>query len=111
MVKYLFTSGSTGSPKAVINTNRMICAMEAMVRDCYRFVQHTPPVVLNWAPWNHTAAGNKVSYLVMTNGGTYYIDDGKPAPGAIEDTIRDLAREIGGRASTRSSSEPAGGGA
>lgn len=93
VVKYLFTSGSTGSPKAVINTNRMICAMQAMVRDCYRFLQHTPPVVLDWAPWNHTAAGNKVSYLVMTNGGTYYIDDGKPAPGKIDETIRNL-REV-----------------
>lgn len=93
VVKYLFTSGSTGSPKAVINTNRMICAMEAMVRDCYRFLQHTPPVVLDWAPWNHTAAGNKVFYLVMTNGGTYYIDDGAPTPGRIEETIRNL-REI-----------------
>ena len=93
VVKYLFTSGSTGSPKAVINTNGMICAMQAMVRDCYRFLQHTPPVVLDWAPWNHTAAGNKVSYLVMTNGGTYYIDDGKPAPGKIDETIRNL-REI-----------------
>ncbi len=93
VVKYLFTSGSTGSPKAVINTNRMICAMQAMVRDCYRFLEHTPPVVLDWAPWNHTAAGNKVSYLVMTNGGTYYIDDGKPAPGKIDETIRNL-REI-----------------
>ncbi len=93
VVKYLFTSGSTGSPKAVINTNRMICAMQAMVRDCYRFVQTNPPVVLDWAPWNHTAAGNKVSYLVMTNGGTYHIDDGKPAPGKIDETLRNL-REV-----------------
>lgn len=93
VVKYLFTSGSTGSPKAVINTNGMICAMQAMVRDCYRFVQTTPPVVLDWAPWNHTAAGNKVSYLVMTNGGTYYIDDGKPAPDKIDETLRNL-REV-----------------
>ncbi|MFA8387792.1 MAG: feruloyl-CoA synthase [Pelagibaca sp.] len=90
VVKYLFTSGSTGSPKAVINTNGMICAMEAMVRDCYRFVTRTPPVVLDWAPWNHTAAGNKVSYLVLTNGGTYYIDDGKPAPGKFDETLRNL---------------------
>ncbi len=93
VVKYLFTSGSTGSPKAVINTNGMICAMQAMVRDCYRFVQRRPPVVLDWAPWNHTAAGNKVSYLVLTNGGTYYIDDGKPAPGKIDETLRNL-REV-----------------
>lgn len=93
VVKYLFTSGSTGSPKAVINTNRMICAMQAMVRDCYRFLKKRPPVVLDWAPWNHTAAGNKVSYLVMTNGGTYYIDDGKPAPGKFDETLRNL-REV-----------------
>ncbi|MBD3678958.1 MAG: feruloyl-CoA synthase [Rhodobacteraceae bacterium] len=93
VVKYLFTSGSTGSPKAVINTNEMICAMQAMVRDCYRFLEKRPPVVLDWAPWNHTAAGNKVFYLVMTNGGTYYIDDGKPAPGKLDETLRNL-REI-----------------
>ncbi|MBF9030022.1 AMP-binding protein [Rhodobacterales bacterium HKCCE3408] len=92
-VKYLFTSGSTGSPKAVINTNRMICAMEAMVADCYRFLRKAPPVVLDWAPWNHTAAGNKVSYLVLTNGGTYYIDDGRPIPGKFDETVRNL-REI-----------------
>ena len=93
VVKYLFTSGSTGSPKAVINTNKMICAMQAMVRDAYRFLEKRPPVVMDWAPWNHTAAGNKVSYLVLTNGGTYYIDDGKPAPGKFEETLRNL-REV-----------------
>ncbi len=93
VVKYLFTSGSTGSPKAVINTNGMVCAMAAMVRDCYRFLQDEPPVVLDWAPWNHTASGNKVSYLVLTNGGTYYIDDGRPVPGKFDETLRNL-REI-----------------
>lgn len=89
-LKYLFTSGSTGSPKAVINTNRMICANQAMVRDCYRFVTQEPPVVLDWAPWNHTAASNKVSYMVLTNGGTYYIDDGNPSPKGMETTIANL---------------------
>lgn len=93
VVKYLFTSGSTGAPKAVINTNGMICANQAMVRDCYRFMQTEPPVVLDWAPWNHTAGGNKVTYMVMTNGGTYYIDDGKPLPGQFDETVRNL-REI-----------------
>ena len=93
VAKYLFTSGSTGSPKAVINTNGMISANQAMVRDCYRFLEHEPPVVLDWAPWNHTAASNKVSYMVLTNGGTYYIDDGKPSPTGMAETLRNL-REI-----------------
>ena len=93
VLKYLFTSGSTGSPKAVINTNRMLCASQEMVRDCYRFLTRQPPVVLDWAPWNHTAAGNKVCYLVLSNGGTYYIDDGRPVPGKFNETLRNL-REI-----------------
>jgi len=93
VVKYLFTSGSTGTPKAVINTNGMICANQAMIRDCYRFMQTEPPVVLDWAPWNHTAGGNKVSYMVLTNGGTFHIDDGKPQPGAFDETVRNL-REV-----------------
>ncbi len=93
VVKYLHTSGSTGAPKAVINTNAMICAGQAMIRDCYRYIAAQPPVVLDWAPWNHTAAGNKSFYLVLTNGGTYYIDDGRPAPGRFDETLRNL-REI-----------------
>jgi len=93
VVKYLFTSGSTGSPKAVITTNKMVTAMQAMVRDCYRFLSKAPPVVLDWTPWNHVAAGSKVSYLVLTNGGTYYIDDGRPVPGKFDETLRNL-REI-----------------
>ncbi|TVP72509.1 MAG: feruloyl-CoA synthase [Rhodobacteraceae bacterium] len=93
VVKYLFTSGSTGSPKAVINTNRMMCAMGAMMSDCYRFLRHEPPVVLDWAPWNHTAAGNKVFMLVLYHGGSYYIDDGRPVPGKFDETLRNL-REI-----------------
>lgn len=93
VLKYLFTSGSTGAPKAVINTNGMITANQAMVRDCYRFMQTEPPIILDWAPWNHTAAGNKVSYMVLTNGGTYYIDDGKPTPEGFATTLQNL-REV-----------------
>lgn len=90
VAKYLFTSGSTGTPKAVINSNRMICAGQAMMRDFYPFLTQAPPVVLDWAPWNHTAGGNNVFYLALTNGGTYYIDDGRPVPGQFDATLRNL---------------------
>jgi feruloyl-CoA synthase len=92
VVKYLFTSGSTGAPKAVVNTHGMISSNQAMVRDCYRFLTDAPPVILDWAPWNHTAAGNKVFHMALTNGGTYHIDDGRPGP-RIAETLRNL-REI-----------------
>lgn len=93
VAKFLFTSGTTGSPKAVIQTHGTIASNQAMAADCYAFVRKTPPVVVDWAPWNHTASGTKVFYLVLFNGGTYHIDDGKPAPGAFDETVRNL-REI-----------------
>ena len=91
IAKWLFTSGSTGSPKAVINTNGMIAANQMMVRDCYAFVEDEPPVILDWTPWNHTAGGNKVFFLVLFNGGTLYIDDGRPTSSGIDKTLRNLA--------------------
>ncbi len=91
IAKVLFTSGSTGSPKGVINTQLMLCANQAMVRDCYAFLEDEPPVVLDWAPWNHTAGGNKVFNMVLYNGGTFYIDDGRPTPDLIRRTARNLA--------------------
>lgn len=90
VLKFLFTSGTTGSPKAVIQTNRMVASNQAMVRDCFAFMEDEPPVVVDWAPWSHTASGNKVFYMVLNNGGSYYIDAGKPAPGAIDVTIANL---------------------
>lgn len=89
--KYLFTSGSTGSPKAVINTQEMMTANQDMIADCFAFVTDTPPVVVEWAPWNHTAGGNKVFNMVLYNGGTFYIDDGKPTPAGIKASIRNLS--------------------
>ena len=93
IVKFLFTSGSTGQPKAVINTQRMWCANQAMIASMFLFFREEPPVIVDWAPWHHTAAGNHDLGLVLYNGGSYYIDEGKPLPGAIEATVNNL-REI-----------------
>ena len=93
IAKFLFTSGSTGEPKAVINTQRMWCSNQAMIRHMFAFFEGEPPLIVDWAPWHHTAAGNHDFGLVIYNGGSYYIDEGKPLPGAIETTVRNL-REI-----------------
>ena len=93
IVKFLFTSGSTGEPKAVINTHGMWCANQEMLRAGLAFVQDEPPVIVDWSPWHHTAGGNHDVGLVLYNGGTFYIDQGKPLPGAIAETVRTL-REV-----------------
>ncbi|HSR77118.1 MAG TPA: feruloyl-CoA synthase [Xanthobacteraceae bacterium] len=90
VVKFMFTSGSTGHPKGVINTQRMLCSNQAMILSALRYFEDEPPVVLDWAPWHHTAGGNHDVYLVLYNGGSFYVDDGKPMPGAIEATVRNL---------------------
>jgi feruloyl-CoA synthase len=93
IAKFLFTSGSTGNPKAVINTQRMWCANQVMARAELAFLQDEPPVMVEWAPWHHTAGGNKDFGVTLFNGGALYIDEGKPMPGAIEATVRNL-REV-----------------
>jgi feruloyl-CoA synthase len=92
-VKFLFTSGSTGAPKAVINTQRMWCANQVQICGALAYFQDEPPVIVDWAPWHHTAGGNHDVGLVLHNGGTFYVDAGKPIPGAIEATVRNL-REV-----------------
>lgn len=93
VAKFLFTSGTTGSPKAVIQTQAMLCSNQVMIADAYAFLSQEPPVLVDWAPWNHTASGNKVFNMAIFHGGTYYIDDGRPTPNDIGRTIRTL-REI-----------------
>jgi feruloyl-CoA synthase len=88
--KYLLTSGSTGHPKVVINTHRMLCANQQMIAQVWRFLAHEKPVVLDWLPWSHTFGGNHNFNLVLRNGGTLYIDDGRPAPGLVLQSVRNL---------------------
>ena len=93
IVKFLFTSGSTGTPKAVINTQRMWCANQTMILSQLAFFEDDPPVIVDWSPWHHTAGGNHNFGFVLYNGGTLYIDEGKPVPGLIETTVKNL-REV-----------------
>jgi feruloyl-CoA synthase len=93
IAKFLFTSGSTGIPKCVINTQRMWCSNQVMLQQALAYFAAEPPVIVDWAPWHHTAGGNHDVGLVLFNGGTCYIDEGKPMPGAIEETVRNL-REV-----------------
>jgi feruloyl-CoA synthase len=93
IAKFLLTSGSTGNPKAVINTQRMICANQVMMRETMAFLKDEPPVIVDWLPWNHTFGGNHNFGLTLFNGGSMYLDEGKPVPGGIEETVRNL-REI-----------------
>src|SRR5690606_16289056 len=93
IIKFLLTSGSTGQPKAVITTNRMLCANAVMLRQAMPFLTTEPPIIVDWLPWNHTFGGSHNVGLVVSNGGTLYIDDGKPTPAGIDATIANL-REI-----------------
>jgi feruloyl-CoA synthase len=93
IAKFLLTSGSTGNPKAVINSQRMICANQVMILKTMAFLNDEPPVIVDWLPWNHTFGGNHNIGLTLYNGGSMYLDRGKPMPGGIEETVRNL-REV-----------------
>ncbi|HXA56687.1 MAG TPA: feruloyl-CoA synthase [Candidatus Acidoferrum sp.] len=90
VAKILFTSGSAGFPKGVINTHRMLCSNQEMLRTVFEVLAEEPPVICDWLPWHHTFGGNHNFGLVLYNGGTLYIDGGRPTPGAFDQTVQNL---------------------
>ena len=88
--KILFTSGSTGAPKGVINTHRMICSNQQMILQTLPLLADEPPVLVDWLPWHHTFGGNHNIGIAIYNGGSYYIDEGRPVPGAFAESVRML---------------------
>ena len=93
VTKFLFTSGSTKLPKAVINTHRMWCANQQQMAQSMPVLAEQPLVLVDWLPWNHTFGGNHNFGMVLYHGGTLYIDAGKPTPALMQETLRNL-REI-----------------
>ena len=90
IAKILFTSGSTGAPKGVLNTHRMLSSNQRMIRQAWPFLTGERPVIVDWLPWSHTFGGNHNVNMMLTNGGTIYVDGGRPAPGLFPQTVANL---------------------
>jgi feruloyl-CoA synthase len=90
VAKILFTSGSTGEPSGIVNTQRMLTSNQEMIAAVWPFLEDAPPVTLDWLPWSHTFGGNHNFFMILRNGGTLYIDDGRPTPALAARTAENL---------------------
>ena len=90
IAKFLFTSGSTGHPKAVINTHGMLTANQEQIFQIWPFLADAPPVLVDWLPWSHTFGGNHNFNMVLRHAGTLHVDAGRPLPSLVGETVRNL---------------------
>lgn len=95
VAKILFTSGSSSDPKGVVTTQRMMCVNQAQIAAVWPFLGRRPPKLLDWLPWNHVFGGSHNVNLTLANGGSLYIDDGKPTAGGFAATLRNIAEHAG----------------
>ena len=95
VVKILMTSGSTSAPKGVMTTQRMMCVNQTQIADSLPFLTERPPRVVDWLPWNHVFGGSHNFNMMLANGGSFYIDDGKPLKGLFDRTVENLKMVTG----------------
>lgn len=95
LAKILFTSGSTANPKGVLTTQRMLCVNQAQMLAAMPFLQARPQRILDWLPWNHVFGGSHNLGLMLANGGSFFIDDGKPTRAGVDATIRNIREKAG----------------
>lgn len=95
VAKILMTSGSTSNPKGVLTTHRMMCVNQTQIADALPFLRQRPPRIVDWLPWNHVFGGSHNFNMMLANGGSFYIDDGKPVKGLFERTIENLSMVTG----------------